>query len=76
MYCLIVLNKLGNSEASLVRIFVLYFQMLCIIPEIILNFAQQERKNSFLFKLLRKGDFGLVFILPSSEVMQQISTWP
>lgn len=46
------------------------------MPEIILNFAQQKRKNSFVFKQLREGDLGLVFLLPSSEVMQQIYTWP
>lgn len=40
MDSLIVLNNLGNSEASLIRIFVLYFQMLYVMPEIILNFAQ------------------------------------
>lgn len=47
MHCLVVLNNSGNSEASLIGIFVLYFQMLYIIPEIILNFSQQERKIVF-----------------------------
>lgn len=55
MHCLIVLNNSGNSEASLIRIFVLYFQMLYIIPEIILNFAQQERKIVFYLSNWGRG---------------------
>lgn len=73
MDCLIVWNNLDNSEASLIRIFVLYFQMLYITPEMILNFTQQEGESS-LFKQLGEGDLGLAFVLPSSEMMQQICT--
>lgn len=49
--------------------------MLYIMPAITLNFAQQERKNSFLLKQLREENLGLFFLWPSSEMMQQIYTW-
>lgn len=61
MDCVIVLNNLGNSEASLIRIFVLSFQMLYVMSEIILHFAQWKGKNNFLFKQLGEGDLGLFF---------------
>lgn len=45
--CLIILNSFGKLKISFIRLFVLYFQMLCCMSEVIWNFTQQEMQNNW-----------------------------